>query len=229
MGLVSGGRFLVLCFLIVACGPESKADKDAAQGGRGGAAADVEDTGGPEGPWPCDSGVIFEPPSSPGRGTVTGDELKGTLCTGGVNVYAENATNPDTGELLTALVLIGPGTADPRFVFERPTDIGPAILEGHIGIGSGSAEPGTFTNEDTCGVVSLCGATSTVPFFCYTARAASDCQQSIFGATGDWLLTLTSVTPFSSGSATGYATHGTLEGTFENEDSLDTISVSLEF
>jgi hypothetical protein len=145
-------------------------------------------------------------------------------------VYAQDFTNPDTGELLTVLGLIGTGTADPRFEFEIPPDIGPAILEGHIGIGSGAPEPGTFTNEDTCGMVSLCGSTSADPFFCYAARAESDCETSSFGPIGNWVLTLSSITPFSGGfdPKPQYITHGTLDGTFENT-SQDTISVSLEF
>ena len=256
MTLRGGGSVLALALTVVACGPESKesgssgAGGGAGQGGGNGASAGqsggsaghggsaggagLVDTGsGPEGPWPCTASVEITLPAVPVRGTVAGSALAGTLCAGGLAASASDFTNPDTGELLTALVFIGPGGTSPRFQWDTPAGTGEANLEGRVGIGSGNPQPGTFTNE-SCGAFLLvadippAGADSVA---LYSAAADSNCERTTLSSPGDWTLELTSITPVpEDGAATAYIPHGTLSAVFENAaDSGDIVHVELEF
>lgn len=185
---------------------------------------------GPDGPWPCTASVPVELPAVPVRGTVTGKGVDGTLCAGGIAAMAQDFTNPDTGEIVTALVFIGPGTTTPRFQFEMPSGIDAANLEGRIGIGSGHAEPGTFTNADSCGAFLFAGGTASGEILLlYSASAASNCESEGFIA-GSWSLTVDSLQPVPQDSAgTAYITHGELSLTMEGDVPQDTVEVSLEF
>jgi len=244
-----GGALGVLTFtLLAACGPDSKSghDEGAASGaggsvggGAGSAASGQGGSGGmlpvdmgtgPEGPWQCTASVPIELPAVPVRGTVTGDAVSGTLCSGGIAAMAQDFTNPDTGEIVTALVFIGPGGTSPRFEFDTPSGVDTANLEGRIGIGSGNPQPGTFTNEDSCGSFFFGGGTADDILFLYTAAAASNCESPSIIRLGSWSLTIDSLTPVPQDSAgTAYITHGHLLLTVMQSSPVESAEVELEF
>lgn len=247
-----GGALAFLAFTwLVACGPDSEARHDdqaasgtggsaggsagsasSGQGGLGSAGAPPADLGsGPDGPWPCTASVPVELPAVPVRGTVTGDAVNGTLCAGGIAAMAQDFTHPDTGEIVTALVFVGPGGTSPRFEFDTPSGVAAANLEGRIGIGSGNPEPGTFTDQDSCGsFVFGGGAADNDILFLYTAAAASNCESASIIRLGAWSLTIDSLTPVPQDSAgTAYITHGHLLLTVEQSLPAESAEIELEF
>ncbi|HEX5100968.1 MAG TPA: hypothetical protein VFV94_15770 [Polyangiaceae bacterium] len=247
-----GGALGLLAFTwLVACEPDSKAGRDeqaasgtggslggsagsasSGHGGLGNAAEPPIDTGsGPDGPWQCTASVPIDLPAVPVRGTITGRAVNGTLCDGGIAAMAQDFTNPDTGEIVTALVFIGPGGTSPRFQFDTPSGVETANLEGRIGIGSGNPEPGTFTNQDSCGSFFFGGGTAGNDIlFLYTAAAASNCESPSIIRLGSWSLTIDSLTPVPQDSAgTAYITHGHLLLTVEQSSPVESAEIELEF
>lgn len=246
-----GGALGSLVFTVLAaCEPDSQSGHGHAAvsgaGGAGGSAGagasghgaqssagmpPVDSGSGPEGPWPCTASVPIELPAVPVRGTVTGDAVSGTLCSGGVAAMAQDFTNPDTGEIVTALVFLGPGGTSPRFELDAPNGVDLANLEGRIGIGSGNPEPGTFTHEGSCGSFVFGGGTAdSAVLFLYTAAAASNCESASVIRLGSWSLTIDSLTPVPQESAgTAYIPHGQLFLTVEQSLPPESADVELEF
>jgi hypothetical protein len=246
------------CFALVlaACGPDPEPKGEASGGNGGGAAMGSGGSGGGTGGIggsgaASGSGAMgggagslgaceapYDPPApiAPVSGTITGDGLDGTVCTGGLGAFAQDLDDPNSEEILTTFVLAASGGST-RIVFDA-ADLGEGNLEGVLAMGRGNPMPGTFTNEGICGNLLLCADTppvSTTPddtIACYLTSGESNCNAEGM-ATGSWSLTLTSITVFSgtSGVDAYYVVHGSLSATLT--DALGTasgpITVELEF
>lgn len=225
------GEYGTLLVFLSACASEPVAPLGSAGAGGGGSTTIVDTGSGPEGPWPCTASVAIDLPAVPVRGTVTGDTVHGTLCAGGIAALAQDAKNPDTGELMTVLQFIGPGGTSPRFEFDTPSGVDEANLEGRIGIGSGDPQPGTFTNETSCGSFFFVGGPSSGnPVFIFGADAASNCESASILKLGSWSLTVDSLTPVPQDeTGTAYITHGHLLLTLQQSSPRETADLDLEF
>jgi len=233
------GELGLVFILLVACesepvhpGGTPSGAAGAGSGGTGGTGTTIVDMGsGPEGPWSCTASVEIFPPAVPVRGTVTGDAVNGTLCAGGIAALAQDFANPDTGEVTTLLSFSGPSGTTPRFELDTPSGVDAANLEGRIGIGNGDPQPGTFTNDDSCGDFTFGGgSTNGDVLFLYSATAASNCDSTSIFKSGSWSLTVDALTPVPEDTAgTAYIAHGHLDLTVEQVSPRSTAVFDLEF
>lgn len=151
---------------------------------------------------PVDAGVLDYRSSV--SGTFTGWK-SGNIPTGSTVAYMERtqAAGSAAGQFL---VMINSGSTG------NSSGSGVTLT---VTAGVGSPTPGTYKHDDvtSCGSLSLCVTTSGI--VCFVTRAPLSCASGSQSGMGDWILNLTSVTPYVGDAGTAGETYYVVHGSFE--------------
>lgn len=180
-------------------------------------------------PAPCNAApladdVLIPDVLSPANGSVTGSDVVARLCDGGASAYLQR-TSPTTSPPSQLFVNISSDTVDRTRDFQIAFPADATRLQLGVNVGLNAAQPGVYTEGDTCGSIQVCAifpAPTSVhcpvtpqddmcppgcaglpptcapaePATCYLANTNPSCNGGTSSAQGSWQLTLSSVEPY---------------------------------
>jgi len=111
-------------------------------------------------PAPCNApplsgDVVIPSVLSPANGSVTGAEVVARLCDGGASAYLQR-TSSTTSPPNRVFVSISSATVDRTRDFQIASPAGATRLQLGVSVGLDAAQPGVYTEGDTCGSVQVC-------------------------------------------------------------------------